>query len=208
MTADVTEPGPATARGRATRERIVAGAALLMYQRGVAGTSMDDVRAATATSKSQLYHYFADKSALVCAVIAHQQREVLAGQQPYLGEFSTMAGLRAWRDRVVAMNGQAATYGGCPIGSLSSEVADTDRDARDVAMGALGAWRHELARGLERMRSVGALSASADPDDLAVGLLAAVQGGLLLAQATQDLRPLEVSLDHAIAAVEALAEHT
>ena len=98
----MTRSTPATARGRATRDRIVAAASLLMYERGVATTSMDDVRAATATSKSQLYHYFASKSELVCAVIAHQQAAVLSGQQPYLGEFDSLAGLHAWRDRVVA----------------------------------------------------------------------------------------------------------
>jgi TetR/AcrR family transcriptional regulator, transcriptional repressor for nem operon len=103
---------PRTARGRATRDRIVAAAAVLMYERGVAGTSLDDVREASATSKSQLYHYFENKSDLVCAVIAHQHAAVLGGQQPYLSEFDTLAGLRLWRDRLVAMNTSAVTFGG------------------------------------------------------------------------------------------------
>ena len=54
-----------TAKGLATRERIVAAAAQLMFERGVAGTSTDDVQAAAGISASQLYHYFDDKRALV-----------------------------------------------------------------------------------------------------------------------------------------------
>ena len=61
-----------TTRGAATRARIVAGAAELMYARGVAGTSLDDIMAATNTSKSQLYHYFTGKDDLVLDVIRSQ----------------------------------------------------------------------------------------------------------------------------------------
>ena len=193
-----------TARGLATRGRIVAAAAGLMYERGVAATSMDDVRAATATSKSQLYHYFTSKSDLVCAVIAHQQEAVLGGQQPHLAELDTLAGLRTWRDRVVAVNGEAMRLGGCPVGALATQVA-TDERARDAAGSAFEAWRSQLAAGLGRMQAAGELSGEASPEDLSWGLLAAVQGGLLLSQATQQIRPLELALDHAIAAIAAYA---
>ena len=55
------------------------------------------------------------------------------------------------------------------------------------------------------MQAAGELSDEASPTDLSWGLLAAIQGGLLLSQATQQIRPLELALDHAIAAIEALA---
>ncbi len=196
---------PRTARGRATRDRIVAAAAVLMYERGVAGTSLDDVLEASSTSKSQMYHYFENKSALVCAVIAHQQAAVLEGQQPYLGEFATLAGLRVWRDRLVAMNTAATTFGGCPVGGLSSEVADVDEQARAAATRAFEAWRTQLAAGLVRLQESGELAPEARPEDLSWGLLAAIQGGLLLAQATQQSRPLELALDQALSAIEAHA---
>ena len=67
-----------TSRGAATRERIVAGAAALIYEGRVASTSLDDIMAATRTSKSQLYHYFADKDALVLEVIRRQLDQIIA----------------------------------------------------------------------------------------------------------------------------------
>src|SRR5205807_7208587 len=78
------EPRSLTARGAATRSRIVDAAADLIYERGVDRTSLDEVMATSGVSKSQLYHYFADKDALVLEVIARQTERVLDAQQPHL----------------------------------------------------------------------------------------------------------------------------
>ncbi len=197
-------PAPATvltARGRATRDRIVAAAASLIYERGVAGTSLDDVRLATATSKSQLYHYFADKSALVRAVIELQVEQVLKAQQPQLDSADSMAGLRRWGDRVLALNGQDAR--GCPLGRLASELADSDPAAQAALADGFARWQGRLTAGLEAMRKHGTLDPDADPQALALGLLAVVQGGLLLAQATHSDTPLRIALDLAMDSVQA-----
>lgn len=190
-----------TARGRATRERIVVAAAALVHEHGVAGTSLDDVRAATATSKSQLYHYFVDKPALVRAVIDRQVEQVLAAQQPELDQVDSLAGLRRWGDRLVALNSVAAS--GCPLGRLASELADSDPAARAALMVGFARWQDRLAVGLESMRVHGALAPDVDPQALALGLLAAVQGGLLLAQATRTAAPLRLALDLALDSLEA-----
>jgi hypothetical protein len=58
------------------------------------------------------------------------------------------------------------------------------------------------------MHARGDLAATADPDDLALAMLAALQGGLLLAQVLRDTRPLEVALDAMLDRVEALTEKT
>src|SRR5258707_276771 len=61
-----------TRKGQATKERITKIAADLIFDRGVAGTSIDDVRKAAEVSGSQMTHYFADKRSLVRAVAALQ----------------------------------------------------------------------------------------------------------------------------------------
>ena len=90
----VTEPQRLTPKGRATRERIVATAAQLMYDHGVAGTSLGDVQKAAGVGASQVYHYFGDKDSLIRAVVAHRIHALLAT----LGGLDSMEGLRAWRD--------------------------------------------------------------------------------------------------------------
>jgi TetR/AcrR family transcriptional repressor of nem operon len=187
-----------TARGRATRDRIVAAAAVLIHERGVAGTSLDDVRAMTGTSKSQLYHYFADKSALVRAVVERQVSKVLSAQSPELDRLESPAALRAWRDRVVALHAQIACVGGCPLGRLAAELAESDPLARAALVTGFGEWQERLARGLRVMQERGELAEDAEPAALALGLLAAAQGGLLLAQTARSVAPLEAALDLAL----------
>ena len=95
-----------TARGAATRSRIVDAAADLIYEHGVERTSLDDVMAASGVSKSQLYHYFADKDALVLEVIALQAERVLAAQQPHLEALDFLRALRAWGQAIIRLNEQ------------------------------------------------------------------------------------------------------
>ncbi len=61
-----------TAKGARTRARIVEEAAALIHERGVAGTTLEDVKVAAEVSGSQIYHYFPDKNELVQAVIDYQ----------------------------------------------------------------------------------------------------------------------------------------
>lgn len=192
-----------TVRGRATRDRIVEAAAALVHERGVAGTTLDDVRAATGTSKSQLYHYFTDKSALVRAVVERQVAQVLEAQSAELDRLDSMPALRAWRDRVVALNAGVACAGGCPLGRLASELAEADPAARATLATGFTQWQDRLTAGLRAMQERGELSREADPSALALGLLAAAQGGLLLAQTARTTTPLEVGLDLALRGIQA-----
>src|SRR5262249_24221710 len=52
---------PRTARGSATRGRIVAAAAALIREQGIAETSLDDILERAGASKSQLYLYFENR---------------------------------------------------------------------------------------------------------------------------------------------------
>ena len=184
-----------TAKGRATKTRIVAAAAELMFEHGVAGTSLDDVKAAAGVSSSQLYHYFADKCALVVAVIQHQTNAVLDGQQPHLAHLDSIAALRGWRDVLIGFRRDLACEGGCPIGSLASELADSDSRARAELAAAFRQWEAGIRDGLQAMQARGELAPTARPGDLAIALLAVVQGGILLTQIHRDTAPMAIALD-------------
>jgi AcrR family transcriptional regulator len=198
VTADQkSDPRSLTARGAATRSRIVEAAADLIYAHGVERTSLDDVMAASGVSKSQLYHYFADKDALVLEVIAKQTERVLDAQRPHLEALDSLPALKAWRDAIVRLN-KAVRYGGCPLGSLASELANDSEPARKRLADSFSVWRGRIENGLAKMQERGELSASADPRDLALALLSAVEGGLLLSKTTHLSRPLEIAIDMAI----------
>jgi hypothetical protein len=84
---------------------------------------------------------------------------------------------------------------GCPLGSLAGQLAETDAQARALIAAGFGQWSAAISGGLRRLHAAGHLPDGTDPDDLAVPLLAALQGGLLLAQVQRDTRPLETAVD-------------
>lgn len=187
-----------TARGEATRARILRAAVDLMTVKGVAATTLDDVRAASGTSKSQLYHHYADKDALVQDVIAHQADLVLTRQGEQLRRLNSIRGLERWRDAVIQRNALHNGAYGCPLGSLASELSDQNERARSALAGHFETWLGLITNGLERMRDAGKLRRDADPERLAIGLMGALQGGYLLAQTEHDIKPMRIALDMAI----------
>ena len=159
-----TPPRRLTARGAATRARIIDAAASLVYERGFAGTSLDDVMAATGTSKSQLYHYFADKDALIREVIKAQLGRIIAAQQAAgLHEISSWEALQRWCDHFVTATRATQGAGGCPLGSLVGELADQSEPARHVLAQCFADWQSDLSEGFTVMRDNGELAAQADP---------------------------------------------
>ena len=188
-----------TTKGLATRARIIAAAAELVFTRGVARTSIEDVQQRAGVSASQMYHYFTDKNDLIRAVIAHQTDGILAAQRPVLDELDSFAALERWRDLLVDLQEQRNCVGGCPIGSIAAELADDDPQARaDLAAG-FERWEAPIRDGLARMRARGDLRPDTDTDTLALALLTALQGGLLLTQTRRNTTPLRAGLDTVLA---------
>jgi TetR/AcrR family transcriptional regulator, transcriptional repressor for nem operon len=195
-----------TRKGQQTRQRIVAAAADLILQQGVARTTLDDVRAEAGVSSSQIYHYFADKEALVRAVVDYRAQTVVGEiHEPTLASIEGVDGLRAWRDMIISIQREADCRGGCPLGSLASELAELDHVARCDAAAGYARWEAAISACLTGMRDRGQLSAAADPGQLAIATLAALQGGLLLAQVERDVRPLAAALDVMISLIASLA---
>jgi AcrR family transcriptional regulator len=189
---------PSTEKGRATRERIVAAAAELMRERGVAVTSLDDVRAATGTSKSQLYHYFGDREGLVRAVVRRTSDLVLARQASSLDAVESWEDLDRWCEGMAGALEMQSMRGGCPIGTLAAALADTDETARGMLSEAFQTWGEHIRAALDRLRERGLLRPEVDINVLTVTTLAAVQGGLLLSKTLRSSEPLRASLRGAV----------
>ncbi|MET7995719.1 TetR/AcrR family transcriptional regulator [Amycolatopsis sp. NPDC005232] len=192
------KPVRLTARGEATRARIVRAAVDVMTVKGVAATTLDDVRAASSTSKSQLYRHYADKDALVQDVIEHQAEDLLTAQGEQLRRLDSVSGLERWRDAIIQRNTVRNRAYGCQLGSLACELSDQNQRARSALAGHFETWRGLIADGLRRMRDAGKLRRDADPERLAIGLMGALEGGYLLAQTEGDIKSMRIALDMAI----------
>ena len=185
-----------TPKGARTRSRIVEEAAALIYERGVAGTTLEDVREAAEVSGSQMYHYFADKNELVQAVIDYQADGIVNRQRRAL---SSANGVEAWRTMVITAARRTKAKGGCQLGSLVSQLAESDPEARALIAAGFDQWAAAIGDGLRSLHADGKLRSDIDPDDLATTLLAALEGGLLLGQVLRSSRPIETAVNTLLA---------
>ncbi|MFE7036508.1 TetR/AcrR family transcriptional regulator [Streptomyces sp. NPDC057621] len=190
-------PQAATVKGRATRARIVEGAAEVLREQGVAFTTLDDIRGRTGTSKSQLFHYFpAGKDELLLAVARFEADRVLADQQPHLGRLDSWESWRRWRDVVVERYERQGDH--CPLGSLFLQVGRDRPGARAIVTELMRQWQGQLARGVRALQTNGLVSPALDADREAAALLAGVQGGVTVMMSTGDSAHLKAALDTGI----------
>jgi AcrR family transcriptional regulator len=188
-----------TERGRRTRQRIIEATGEQILASGIGGTTLDDVRAATLTSKSQLFHYFpGGKAELVREVAQWEGRQLFEAQEPYIHDLGSWESWEHWRSGLVDYYISRGRWA-CPIGSLASQAAMTDPELARIIADGMRSWRETLAMGVDRMRDAGLVDASSDSIKVATVILAAIQGGLLLSQPERSAWPLEAALDSALA---------
>jgi AcrR family transcriptional regulator len=195
-----------TRKGLATRARIVEVAARLMFERGIANTSIDQVRRTAGVGGSQISHYFRDKRDLTRHVVAVRRADVRAFHtQPRLGALDSLNALQAWADGCVADIDTVYRVGGCVYGSLAGELIDADDEIHDDLSAGYDRWIELFQAGLTAMRRRGDLRPDADPRHLAVSLVVAHQGGALITYATGDPEPLRVAVNAAVDYVRSFA---
>ncbi len=169
-----------------------------MYVKGVAATSVEEILAAATAGKSQFYQHFNSKDDLIQDVIALRAEEILTKQTLRLQKLDSFRGLQQWRNAIVQSNALRRGAWGCTLGSLAAELSDVNDTARVALAKHFDEWEQLLADAFARMRDSGVLREDADAQRLAIGVMAALQGGYLLAQTAHDSRPMGVALDMAI----------
>jgi AcrR family transcriptional regulator len=189
--------GALTPKGQATRARIVEGAAKVLREKGVALTTLDDIRERTDTSKSQLFHYFPDgKDQLLLAVAQYEADRVLEDQQPYLGCLDSWEAWYQWRDAVVERYESQGDH--CPLGALFLQIGRSTPGARAVVIELMRKWQASLASGIKALQDNGNLPTSVDVDETAAAVLAGIQGGVTIMLSTGESTHLRAALDWGI----------
>ena len=183
-----------TAKGERTRQRILEAADRLIGCRGVSRVTLDDVRAEAKVSSSQIYHYFADKQALISAVVEYQASMSLAGES-MLGTFESAEAVRSWGQRLIEGQRESQYEGGCLIATVGTGLMGLDGDTLTQIARVVRRCEDGIRAGYRTMHANNELVPDADPDALATMTLATAIGGLLLTQLNRDTQPLQTALD-------------
>jgi AcrR family transcriptional regulator len=179
---DVRDEQRLTAKGRATRDRIVQAAAQLIVTDGLSVSNMDNVRRAASVSGSQLAHYFADKGELIRAVIRRQVDVVLDfHRQPALRQLRSFDDFERWIDLNMRYLRRIGYAGTPTYHALAAQLAKSDESTRDALAAGYWQWIDLLQKAIRQMKDDGILVADADPRQLALVIVSAHQGGGTLA---------------------------
>jgi AcrR family transcriptional regulator len=173
-------------KGEGNRQRIVDAADSLFYKRGYNQTSFQDISDATGIPRGNFYYYFKTKDEILAAVVTARVADMAAmlshceaqsdDARERLLLFSNM--LEHNRDNVI--------QSGCPIGTLSSELAKDEPALQEKSREVFILLRHWIRQQFE-------LLGLADADDLAMDLLAKLQGVTVMACAFKDTAYIERS---------------
>lgn len=178
--------------GRATRERILTAAQTLVIEHGYAATSLDQVIAASASSKGAFFHHFESKRALADALVDRYVTSDLA----FLDE--ALAAARQDADpaaRVVAfvryfeeVAGELMhEQSGCLYASILIERELVSSGASDPITKAVELWREGFADLLhEALDGRRSSPTGIDVDALADHVWVTFEGAYLLARTTGD----------------------
>jgi AcrR family transcriptional regulator len=171
-----------TAKGQATRDRILQVAAELILREGLSALNMDALRKAASVSGSQLAHYFADKQALIRAVVGRQIHVVLDfHRQPKLGALNTFDDFERWIDLNMRYLRRIGYSGTPTYHALAGQLGKSDSVTRETLASGYWQWIELLEHVIQQMKDHGVVAARADPRKLALVIVSAHQGGATLA---------------------------
>ncbi|WP_106189392.1 TetR/AcrR family transcriptional regulator [Umezawaea tangerina] len=184
----------ATAKGAATRRRIVEAAAAEIRERGTLATTLDDVCRRSGTGKSQLFHYFPrGREQLLLAVTELEAGRVFDDQGPYLDGLDSRAAWADWRDTVVRTCRDRGPH--CPLGVLIADVGRYGPAAQTVTAQLVRRWQAAIRVGIEATQAAGEADPALDADRTAAAVVTAVQGGVSVLLSTGSADHLEAALD-------------
>lgn len=184
---------PPTQRGRACRVRLIDAASELFHARGIDAVSVNEILDAAGAGKSQFYHYFHDKTALVDAVIDHH-KQTFAASPP----IDSWEELEAFFEAFIAEQAANDCRRGCPIGSLSAGMHEDEEYLRQHAAECLSIHERHLHQALVSLDARGELAYGIEPLVAARFLIATQQGAALLAKTYRDPQRARTVMHHAL----------
>ena len=166
-------------KGEGNRQRIIEAADGLFYRRGYNQTSFQDISEATGIPRGNFYYYFKTKEDILNAVVDSRIAELnnMLAQCESESE-DARERLMMFTD-MLDIKREDVLQSGCPIGTLSSELAKDDPALHEKARQAFSLLRDWIQQQFE---TLGVNSAS----DLSMDLLAKLQGVAVMACAFKD----------------------
>ncbi|MEE8435197.1 MAG: TetR/AcrR family transcriptional regulator, partial [bacterium] len=175
-----------------TRTAILEAAFKEMYEHGFQAASLERILSNTQVTKGALYHHFPNKLALGIAVV----EEVISGYvleknvRPLEGTDDPIPVLIELFESRLETCGQAEMEYGCPMNNLIQEMSPLDENFRKGLQEIQFTWHRAIANALERGQAAGNVRMDVDADEVAMFIIAAVEGSVGITKSLQSIETL------------------
>jgi TetR/AcrR family transcriptional repressor of nem operon len=184
-------------KGQETRERIVARAAELFNVQGYAGTAMSDIMQVTGLEKGGIYRHFESKEQLALAAFDHAAERVRQRMHVALANKAHAADvLIGFLELFRSYAQRPPLLGGCPVLNTAVESDDTNPVLRERARAVVAEWRATIQAAVQRGIARAELRPEVDAEQLALLLIATMEGAVMLTMLLGDAAPLEQAFQH------------
>jgi TetR/AcrR family transcriptional repressor of nem operon len=130
-------------------DEIVAGAARLLRERGLEGTSVADLMQAAGLTHGGFYRHFDSKEALVAEASEAAFAGMLDSIEAGFAKLGPADGLKRFVNRYLSIQHVNGPGSGCPVAALGGEVARAGTDVQEIFAQRLGKQIDTLSAGLE-----------------------------------------------------------
>ncbi len=170
-----------------TRQRILEAAFMEIYRNGFQGMRLDEVLATTSLTKGALYHHFTNKQALGYAVVDEVIQQIVQATwiQPLRGTDTPLQTLIDVIEQLPDNKPPEMIQYGCPLNNLAQEMSPLDEGFRQRLDKVFRAWHGAIREALEKARQQGQIRADCHCDEIAMFVMAALEGCIGLAKSAQ-----------------------
>lgn len=177
------------------KERILCRSAALFHTQGFRATSLQQLLDSAKVTKGTLYHHFSGKDALGLAVLDRAKSDFLATLDDVFANRSPGQGLAAFLDLVLKMHRGKGFVGGCLFGNTALEMSDADSRYAESVEQLFRMWVGRFETVIQAAQEQGELREDISPRNLAVMMVATIEGGIMLARLQKKEGPLKACLD-------------
>jgi TetR/AcrR family transcriptional repressor of nem operon len=180
-------------RGQETREQILANTEALLLERGFAGTSIDEILAATGITKGAFFYHFKSKAELARALV----ERYAARDYDLFHQFSTRADelsddplqsmlifLKLFEEFIEALNEPPA---GCVFASYIYESQQFDETIKAFIAESFKQWGAIYEQQIDQVLKKYPAKIPINPAEMAETMLCIIEGGFILSKSLNDV---------------------
>lgn len=180
-----------------TKQFIIEKTAPIFNAKGYAGTSLNDMMAATGLTKGSIYGNFGNKDEVALAAFDHNIQRVFLLLKTRINKQETIIEkLKVYTETYSNFFDIPFLSAGCPLLNTATEVDDTHPVLRDKVNEMIARWKNSLTNLLKKGIETKELKPDINIEEFVTVLVSLIEGGVMQAKVSGQITPLKITMQY------------